>query len=164
MSIQLELKIKSSIHFSVWGRISGMLAPPHRKTGCFTPPREKQALPRPAPPRRNRQNLSATCNLQIKFPLRQEQSLDSESKVWYDQCLDSTSLPYNPNPTQHAQWQWVLHCCRHVSSCSVTAHITKITHCHCYLLALLFDIISRGWVWVGGDYDSLIHSTIRTLH
>ena len=57
-----------------------------------------------------------------------------------------------------------LHCCRHVSSCSVTAHITKITHCHCYLLALLFDINSQGRVWVGGDYDSLIHSTIRTLH
>ena len=31
-------------------------------------------------------------------------------------------------------------------------------------LHLLFDIISRGRVWVRGDYDSFIHSTIRTLH
>ena len=46
----------------------------------------------------------------------------------------SHTTPTQPN-MHNGNGYYTVAECRHVSSGSVTAHITKITHCHCYLLA-----------------------------
>ena len=138
MSIQLELKIKSSIHFSVWGRISGMLAPPHRKTGCFTPPREKQALPRPA-------EIEETC--QQPATCRSNFHLDKSSllilnqnygmiNVWTPHLSHTT--PTQPNMHNGNGYYTVADMYHRVQSLltSPKSPTATATCLHCYLILL----------------------------
>jgi len=85
--------------------------------------------------------------------------------VWSMFGLHISPIQPQPNPTWTMAMGITLlqsaDMCHRVQSLltSPKSHTATATCLH-----LLFDIISRGRVWVRGDYDSFIHSTIRTLH